>query len=358
MRPVLKPGLRRLWRDGSTLQLGVDPSLALVLPDVTPAHAAALGALDGSRTSARLRADGDPATIDLLDLLDEAGLLDDATVPDDDADEPPLTAVERDRLRPDHAALSLATRDPDGARRALARRRAARVRVQGAGRVGAHVAALLAAAGIGRVVVDDAGLTGPGDVGPGALSLDDVGRPRAAAALAALGRVTRSPAPARTARPFRPDLVVLTPAGLPVPRPDEALALEREGVPHLLAGVRETTGVVGPFVVPGRTSCLHCQHLVRYTADPAWPLLALQLARRAETGPDACEVTLAAMVSALTAAQALAFVDAGAHRATDEELPRTAGGTLEIAPPDWRVRRRTWPPHPDCPCRGTHTPDG
>jgi hypothetical protein len=373
--PVLKPGLRRLWRDGSTVPLGVDPSRALVLPEVTPAHAAALAALDGSRTRARLAGDGDPATAALVDLLGAAGLLDDATAEDDatagcvDRDSvgtpllplPPPSAAERDRLRPDLAALSLATTDPLGARRVLARRRLTRVRVQGAGRVGAQIATLLAAAGVGRVVVDDAGLTGPADVAPGGLGLDDVGRPRAAATMAALSRVARPAAPAAgPAEPFRPDLLVVAPVGPPVLRPDESLLLEDRGVPHLLAGIRETTGVVGPLVLPGRTSCLHCQHLHRFAVDSAWPLLALQLARRADPGPDPCEVTLATLVSALAAAQALAFVDAGdagksggaaAGPIDDLAVPATAGGTLEIATPDWRIRRRTWPPHPDCPCR-------
>ena len=32
--------------------------------------------------------------------------------------------------------------------------------------------------------------------------------------------------------------------------------------------------------------------------------------------------------------------------------PAALGGTLEMALPDWRWRRRTWPPHPDCGCAG------
>jgi len=340
MRPVLKPGLRRLWRDGSTLQLGVDPSRALVLPGVTPGHLTALDALDGSRPGAR----ADEPTAALIGLLGAAGLLDDAP---DESDEPRLPALDRDRLRPDLAALALAAARPGAANRALARRHRARVRVRGAGRVGAQVVTLLAAAGVGHVVVDDAGLAGPADLSPGGLGLDAIGRPRALAATAALGRITRpAPAPA-VAGPFRPDLLVLAPVGPPVLRPDESLELAGAGVPHLLAGVRETTGVIGPLVLPGRTSCLHCQHLRRYAADAAWPLLALQLARRAEHGPDACDVTLAAQVSALAAAQALAFLDAGA---AGDPPPATAEGTLEIASPDWRVRRRSWRPHPDCPC--------
>jgi bacteriocin biosynthesis cyclodehydratase domain-containing protein len=345
VRPVLKPGLRRLWRDGSTLQFGIDPSRAVVVPGVTPAQVAALDALDGSRTRARLLADADPAACALLAQLDDAGLLDDAAPGHDDA-----PSDERERMSPDLAALALQTREPGAAHRRLARRARARVRVVGAGRVGAHCATLLAAAGIGHVVVDDPGVTRPADVSPGGPALADVGRPRAVAAAAALRRVSRGRVPTGAAEPFSPDLVVLTPLGPPVIRWEDALALGRHGEPHLLAGVRETTGVVGPLVVPGRTGCLHCQHLSRYARDPAWPLLALQLARQSESGPDPCEVTLAALVAALTAAQALAFVDVGGRHAPDAALPPTVDGTLELPAPDWRIRRRSWLPDPDCPC--------
>jgi hypothetical protein len=397
MRPVLKPGIRRLWRDGSTLQLGVDPSRALIISGITPAVAAVIDSLDGSRAQ-RQRADpADATTSAVLSLLAEAGMIDDAVALDDT---PPGPGPDRERLRPDLAALSLSTREPDGSRRLARRRHHSRIRVRGAGRVGAHIATLLAAAGVGQVIVDDAGLTGAADVAPGGLRLEDVGRPRSLAADAALARVIRRPtAPPHGGGPFRPDLIVVAPTGLPVLRPDESLDLEQRGIPHLLAGVRETTGVVGPLVIPGRTSCLHCQHLHRNARDPAWPLLALQLARRADTGPDACDVTLAALVSSLAAMQALAYVDGrqdipeppgtaqddgGADRATgrsrragpaedgagqdtaDETfgtphrpaggVPVTADGTLEFAMPDWRIRRRSWPVHAHCPCRSALRP--
>jgi hypothetical protein len=62
-------------------------------------------------------------------------------------------------------------------------------------------------------------------------------------------------------------------------------------------------------------------------------------------------VTLAALVAAVTAAQALAFLDAGGRRAPDAALPASADGTLELPAPDWRIRRRTWTPDPSCACR-------
>ncbi|THJ71335.1 thiamine biosynthesis protein ThiF, partial [Candidatus Frankia alpina] len=38
-----------------------------------------------------------------------------------------------------------------------------------------------------------------------------------------------------------------------------------------------------------------------------------------------------------------------------KSLPVTAGGTLELPLPDWHIRRRSWPVHPNCPCRTART---
>ncbi|KJE22909.1 dinucleotide-utilizing enzyme [Frankia torreyi] len=399
MRPILKPGLRRLWHNSSTLQLGIDPARAVLVTDLGPPHAALLDALDGRRTLEQLRLDGGEAARDLLDLLGRAGLLDDAATAPGTT---PLSPADRDRLSPDLAALSIRSADPARPRRVLAARRAARVLVRGAGRVGAQISTLLAAAGVGRVVVDDAEVTTAADVSPGGLRLDDVGRPRALAAGTAMTRVRRQadrrpglgaagsaslPPPGRGNGPgvdaFDADLIVLAPVGPPTVAPGACLDLERRGTAHLLAGVRETTGIVGPLVVPAATACLHCQHLHRHARDPVWPMLAMQLVRPRPAGHDPCEITLASLVAAIAAMQALAFLDLavppspdpgpGFHQsdntdlphapastkdemfdtpnATPKILPVTADGALELALPDWRLRRRSWPVHPNCPCR-------
>src|SRR5919108_1283413 len=48
-RPMLKPALRRLWRDASTIQLGIDPAIAIVLSGVDEVAARWLDSLDGTR---------------------------------------------------------------------------------------------------------------------------------------------------------------------------------------------------------------------------------------------------------------------------------------------------------------------
>jgi bacteriocin biosynthesis cyclodehydratase domain-containing protein len=167
--------------------------------------------------------------------------------------------------------------------------------------------------------------------------------PRERAADAAVRRAAPEVA---TTRPSgrAPDLTVLT--GGPMSASEQA-ALLRAELPHLAVGIRETTAVVGPLVVPGATACLRCCDLTRTERDPGWSRLAAQLAGRRERASDPCDVVLAALVAAQAAAQALAFLD---REVVGGALPPCVNGTLEVAMPDWRWRRRTWSPHPACGC--------
>jgi hypothetical protein len=136
-----------------------------------------------------------------------------------------------------------------------------------------------------------------------------------------------------------PDLVVLC-------RPWAAVdplsaAWQRSGTPHLVATVREETGVVGPLVLPGQSSCLRCAEAWRRDDDPAWPRLAAQLATD-DAAPSGA--TLTCLFTALTAAvQVLAHLDGAAE-------PATVGATVELRPPSFLPRLRRWPAHPDCGC--------
>jgi hypothetical protein len=122
-----------------------------------------------------------------------------------------------------------------------------------------------------------------------------------------------------------------------------SVAWQRAGTPHLVATVREETGVVGPLVLPGGTSCLRCAEAWRRDDDPAWPRLAGQLAA-ADPAPSGATITC--LFTALTAAvQVLAHLDG-------EEEPATLDATLELRPPAFLPRLRRWPPHPDCGCGG------
>jgi hypothetical protein len=371
-RPLLPAALRPVWRSDQALQLGLDPDRAVVVDGIDEPIAKALLGLDGTRTEAEVLTGAaetglDPDLVgDLLTDLRSAGILAEvgprppASAPPGGSDDRPRAGLPEPgpvvmaswprrsaygavgaagRLGPDLASLSLvpAPRTPLEVVRG---RRAASVVVHGAGRVGVSLAALLAAAGVGQVHVADRGPVRPGDVAPAGVAAADVDRSRSAAAAEALRRAApevRSgpPAPGR-----RPDLVVLA-STEPV---DTTLrtALAGGRVAHLVAGVRETTAVVGPLVLPGRTGCLHCGDLHRADRDPAWPVVAAQLVGIRRRREEPCDVALATVAASLAALQCLAHLDGRPAAAT--------GASLELGLTDWRLRRRSWPAHPRCDC--------
>lgn len=328
MRPVLAPAARQLWRDPRTLQLGVSSARTVVVEGLDDDRRAVLRLLDGRRTREQVLLDARTAGCanpdETLQVLEEAGLLLDA----DALLVPSLERADRDRLGPDLGALTLV--HGSAAPAALLARRAARVVVHGAGRVGGPLASLLAEAGVGTVDVRDDQPARAADTAVGGVRPDDLGVRRAEA----VARRLRSAGSTR-----RPDLVVLADD-----RDDlgggVAQVLQRDGVPHLLVGVEGTVGVVGPLVLPGRTGCLRCLDLVRTAIDPAWPVLAAQ--RPSTRGPEACDGVLGVAVAAQAALQVLELLGGA--------VPASAGGTLELEIPGWQWRRRTWPPHPACGC--------
>ena len=303
VRPALRAGLLPLWRDRDTLQFGVDPRRAVALGGLGPA-AAVISLLDGSRDTGSLiataQAYGIPADAvsRVLVLLGDAGVLDDfplglhACLPD------PVRA----RLAPELATAALAYADGDGGARTLARRRAAFVRIHGAGRTGACLASFLAASGVGHVVCADPEPAEPADLTPAGLVEADLGAPRQEGAARAVGRAAPS---CRTGDDGTvPDLVVLTRPTLP----DLTDGLLRDRVPHLAVSADEAIGVIGPLVRPGRSACLRCVDLRKADADPQWPKIVAQ-ATFARVRPQACDTVLAAMAAALACAQALALID-------------------------------------------------
>jgi hypothetical protein len=346
-RPMIKRGLRRLRRDETSVQFGLDPERAVVLTGLDEVVLRWLDRLDGSSERASLLRAAASAGIDddtaggLLDLLAAAGVLVDGGA--ERSVGALLPSTERERLRPDLASLALRGGRIDAGAGLIARRRQAAVEVRGAGRVGASVAALLAGAGIGHVAVRDGAPTRAADVAPAGLGPDDVGARREVAARAAVRRAAPAARPALP--PGRvPQLVLLAPDG-PLELGDRD-GLVRAGVPHLLATVRETTGVVGPLVVPGRSACLTCLDLARADRDPAWPRIAAQVVTEdviaGEPPIRACDTVLATAVAVHAALQALTFLDG--------EIPVSVDGTVEITLPEGRLRRRSWARHPACGC--------
>ncbi|MFC1407186.1 MULTISPECIES: ThiF family adenylyltransferase [Streptacidiphilus] len=360
MRPCLKPALRRAWRDRSTLQFGVGRAHTSLVTAADPGEAAFLDLLDGTRELPALADEAarlgiPPERVDsLLSELGASSVLDDTSAHRDLLELPP---PELARLQPDLAALSLAHPAPGSAPALLLARRRARVQVRGAGRIGAAVAAVLAAAGVGQVEVVDGGRVREQDTSPCGLLVGDTGRYRAAAARAAVRRAAPGRPDDRSGGADddrAPDLVVVAPrgdsAGL-LADPEVGRELLTSGIPHLYAGVLETLGTVGPFVLPGSTGCGRCLSLHRADEDPAWPRLLAQHCSGRNGGPGSggsggsapCDTALATTVAGLAALHCLMFLDGGS--------PPSLGGWAEVSMVDGSMRRRPLDPHPDCGCR-------
>jgi hypothetical protein len=434
VRPALHPALSRSWRDESTLQIGSTPDVAVVLGGLGPLETRLLSAMDGQHDLSALRQlavelGGEPASAErLVELLTSSGVVIDCSS-DHRPGRMPTREPDQSVREPDRSSVALQHASLDGGDAALASRSRMRVDVHGAGRVGAQVARLLAAAGVGEVVVHDRTLVSASDVCPGGFGPDAVGRQRAdelhrlihadganlaspfaeaattapSAARAEAGRTgavntsrtgpidpspatSVDPSPATSVNPSRtgpvnpsrtgpvnpnhaapvdadraapvnpsraapvnpnpavpspgdPNFAVLAPTGST--GRDEAAEFLRHGIPHLFVQVTELTGVVGPLVVPGESSCLRCHDLHRADRDRHWPLLLDTSVRRPPAAP-ACDASLAATVAGLASAQVLAHLDGFAPAAVD--------GTIEVTLPHGLPRRRSWRRHPGCGC--------
>jgi hypothetical protein len=378
MHPMLKPALRRGWRNRQTVQFGVTAAHAVVLGPVDTATGGFLDLLDGTRGMPLLRKEAEGMGLtarraeELVSRLTAAGLLDDPTagsgpppvrrLPAVDGSETDPSAAAGstaastpehtatwDRIRPDLASLSVLHPEPGGAIQRISERAAVRVQVRGAGRVGTAVAAVLSASGVGQVDVMDGGCVEPWDVGPSGPPPESVGERRNVAAR----RVVRAVAPdPRRRRPHSPGstesgaaLVVLTPRdGLAAYAPDPGAAegLLASGTPHLYAGVIEGTGVVGPLVLPGGSACAGCLALDRAEREPAWPRMLAQWRSGRGPGVAACDTALATVVAGLAASHSLTFLDG--------RLPVVTGARVEFALPDLAWEPRPVRPHPSCGC--------
>ncbi|GAA3890146.1 ThiF family adenylyltransferase [Streptomyces sedi] len=351
MHPMIKPSLRRGWRDQKTVRYGVTPAHSVLVGPVDNTTESFLSLLDGTRGLPALRDAaaslglGAETADRVTERLALAGVLDDATA------EPEAAKEVTESMRPDLAALSLLHVPPGGGLRAWTRRRTARVLVRGAGRVGAAIAGALSQAGVGRVEVTDGGRVTPMDTAPAGLRPGCVGERRATAAQALV----------RSLRPWRrvptserrgPELVIMAPRdGLAayVPDPVRAEDLMASRTPHLYVGVVEATGFVGPLVLPGTSSCAEC--LLRNLSDdePSWPLLVAQWRNGRGPGVPACDTALATAVAGLTACAALAFLDG--------QFTLPPHGRTEYVLPGPTSTTRTYAPHPECSC-GAAAHDG
>ena len=157
-------------------------------------------------------------------------------------------------------------------------------------------------------------------------------------------RIGHSSQPHATMTTAAVDLVVLSDYLVADPR--ILRDLHREGIPHLPVRVRDGTGLVGPLVIPGTTSCLSCADLHRSDRDAAWPAIAAQLR---ETVGIADQATLLA-TTALALSQVNRVIAAVRGQETGSAPPPVLNATLEFDLNTGSIVARQWTKHPLCGC--------
>jgi bacteriocin biosynthesis cyclodehydratase domain-containing protein len=146
--------------------------------------------------------------------------------------------------------------------------------------------------------------------------------------------------------PATADLVVLTDFLAPDPR--LVRDLHRAEVPHLPVRVRDGTGLIGPLVIPGVTSCLRCADLHRSDRDADWPAVAAQL-RGAVGSADRATVLATAALALNQVHRVISAIGDGHDARTSEPLP-TLDTTLEFDVNAGTTTARRWSRHPRCEC--------
>ncbi|MDI3314890.1 MAG: cyclodehydratase [Mycobacterium sp.] len=159
-------------------------------------------------------------------------------------------------------------------------------------------------------------------------------------------RIGQSYQPHAAASAGAADLVVLSDYLIADPR--VVRDLHKAGIAHLPVRVRDGTGLVGPLVIPGVTSCLGCADLHRRDRDAAWPVVAAQLRDTVGTADHATLLGTAAL--ALSQINRVIGVVQGRAMTPDPGPPAALNATLEFDLHAGTIRARQWTRHPLCRC--------
>ncbi|MGZ8176619.1 hypothetical protein ACXVUM_01715 [Williamsia sp. SKLECPSW1] len=133
--------------------------------------------------------------------------------------------------------------------------------------------------------------------------------------------------------------------------PSIVTGLMTRRIPHLQVCLRGGVGVVGPLVLPGRTSCLRCADCHRADRDPQWPVVSGQMI--GSIGHASAATTVATAGLAL---DQIEHVAEGLTRAARDPgdrsipFPPTVEHTVEYRSRPSRLQMRRWTPHPLCGC--------
>jgi hypothetical protein len=219
----------------------------------------------------------------------------------------------------------------DGGRKTLQERAHARVDIYGCGLIGASIARVLAASGVGELrLIDQRSITSQH------LPVTSLASVGVNAARDLEHAISRDYPKVLGRKIKQPSLVIITRP----PTPNEILTWMNFSFTHLIIESRGDAIELGPLVIPGKSSCLRCLTLNRLDRDPNW--YSVELCGQNEHEPPAALAQLAAGIGALTA---LSLLDSGGTSAQAPLLDTTLRIDADLT--FSAVARRR---HPRCGC--------
>ncbi len=127
--------------------------------------------------------------------------------------------------------------------------------------------------------------------------------------------------------------------------------LMRHRVPHLMVRLRDGVGVIGPMVLPGLSSCLHCADHHRRDRDADWPVVSAQLLGLSGwASPATIAGTVAITQAQIEQVAAVARSRRPSPGPWTQHPPSTLDATMEYRASPSSLMVRHWTPHPLCGC--------
>ena len=276
--PKLGPGVRLYERSHSQIQIGINPSSALVVDKKVGLTIQRLltGANSTSEICNQLVEAGHdlPSSENFLTQLMDLGLVEPGPIVTTHDQQNPVTEIQRLNL----------SRETSGDLELINQRIGCEISIRGAGRLGMTVCLILASAGFPNITVHDSTLIGESDLTPWGASRIDVGIRRDVVAKSLVERMIRGVSAHKNSLRFRPyrKLEVLFPdqrADFPWISATSADQFVATDTAYLFASSSTRTSLVSSVIEPGKTPCLRCLHLHRCDQDPQWPIIDLQVSQ-------------------------------------------------------------------------------
>lgn len=339
LNPKLGPGVRLYERSKTQIQIGINPSSALIVDEKVGLTIARLltGANSTSEICNQLVEAGHdlPSSENFLTQLMELGLVESGPVAATQDHQNPVTEIQR---------LNLA-RETSGDLNQINQRIGCEISIRGAGRLGMTVCLMLASAGFPNITVHDSTLISESDLTPWGASRIDIGIRRDIVAKNLIERMIRGASGHKNSLRFRSHrkLEVLLPdqrADFPWICATSADQFVATDTAHLFAATSTSASLISSVIKPGQSPCLRCLHLHRCDQDPQWPIIDLQVSQNPVL--DSAGISLI-LKTAMEATQMISDWVDGAESAGS--YLRKLGTVLDAV--------ETYPTffHPSCGCR-------